>query len=232
MNAVLTPVAHSSCPRTLPAAARPTAPTHPEGLQAAGERGHARVVAVRDRPKAAPLWQGAWVGWLTTQVVVLIALEGAIAADRVDLASALRLGLVGGVSAVFARPCFETKSQRSAFIVAVFAAEVVIAAYCNRLTPAFYGLLVGTAGVVLCLVETPSARTTARLIAETRYTTLAHLTRLASALPQRSSFWTRRRERFTSKLMRALWAATFECLEHERQRCASAVNRHRQFSQF
>lgn len=105
-------------------------------------------------PPQPPLWQGAWVGWLTCQAVLLVLVEGTELAADPRLALVTRVLLVTGFVAAFRRPCFATRLERNLFTCAVLVAEVTIAGCCDRLADTTGWTLWAAIGAGLLLAST------------------------------------------------------------------------------
>jgi hypothetical protein len=102
---------------------------------------------------ALPLWHGAWVGWLACQAALLVLVESTELAADPRMALVTRALLLTAFVTAFRKPCFFTESQRNLFTLCVVAAELGIAAGCNRLTDAGWPLWTAI-GAALFLLST------------------------------------------------------------------------------
>jgi hypothetical protein len=154
-------VAIASASPTRRADTNPGADTHrsrPRGAGVAVTRSFAAAVTVdSSNPAALPLWNGAWVGWLTCQAVLLVLVESTELATDPRIALVTRALLLTAFVAAFRKPCFFTRAQRNMFTLCVLAAELGIAAGCNRLANTTGWPLWVTIGAALLLLSTSLA---------------------------------------------------------------------------
>lgn len=125
-----------------------------------------------DSPDAATtdpaLWQGAWVGWLTCQAVLLVLVESTELATDPRIALVTRALLLTAFVTAFRRPCFMTGLQRNLFTLCVLVAEVAIAACSDRLVNTTGWPLWTAIGVALLLLTTSLDASSDRATASNR----------------------------------------------------------------
>lgn len=178
-----------------------------------------------DQPRAA--WHGAWVGWLTCQVVLLL-LQGDSPFAEGGWVWPVRIVILTFFVAAFAKPCFASRTQRRLFAATVLGME---AAACLAVShhPAYdAGALYAIALGVLLFMEYGNLSTLPQRLLEGYYTWLVVATRIVSRLPL--SRWFARSSVAREGMGRRIWAHVFEALERQRQWCAHSINRRRRLT--
>lgn len=121
---------------------------------------HASSLEQNDQESSTPLWQGAWVGWLTCQAVLVLLVESTELATDPRVALVARSLVLTAFVAAFRKPCFVTQTQRHSFTLSVLGAELAIAACCDRLSGALgwplWTLLAAAAALLATALGGPS----------------------------------------------------------------------------
>ncbi len=177
--------------------------------------------------KGSAPWHGAWVGWLTCQVALLLLVESTSLAHQPAIAFLTRVVLVSAFVWAFARPCFSGTWSRGVFLLTTLGVEAALGVVCSRFSNESAWLLLVALGLTALLIQPPTKRSTLWAL-EVGYAVFARLTRMFALLPQARWFsgWMAS-SRPDATTVRHLWAVTFEYLERHRQRWAHAVNRRR-----
>jgi hypothetical protein len=195
----------------------PNAPVHPGTYSLTqGRRSTAH------QPPAA--WRGAWVGWLTCQVVLLL-VQGDNPFGEGGWVWPVRVVVLTFFVAAFAKPCFASRHQRRLFAATVLGMEAAACLAVSHHPVYDAGALYAIALGVLLFIEYGNPTTLPQRLLERYYTLLVAVTGVVSRLPLNGWFAAATVTR--DGLGRRLWANGFGALERQRQWCAHTINHRR-----
>lgn len=198
----------------------PNTPAH-SGNYALPQRPRSSV----DQPHAA--WHGAWVGWLTCQVVLLL-VQGDSPFGESGWVWPARIVVLTFFVAAFAKPCFGSRNQRRLFATTVLGMEAAACLAVSHHPTYDAGALYAIALGVLLFIEHGNLSALPQRLLERYYTLLVAATRVVSRLPL--SGWFAATSVTRGGIGRRLWAHVFETLERQRQWCAHSINRRRRLT--